>query len=545
MSSRLPRGTVAAIAVCASVAITALLVALAVYLHRRRSTNQRKQNFIQNPRMNRFRRFSWMSRTNRSLHGDAEKDGHEYVQEVPRHSDVGVLDITQKSAEDMEDEEITTEGRDINAGNVRREGRVASQNSDGSFSIELPKQPERVRSSLSAEAPSPTPPPPLRDSGSPIVLRTSRPRGPRDMRGSWGEHARQSSRGILLSDIGTNDAEEAGPLPRLGLVQQSPFRVNFQDVPQEVSPTRTSEEQHVSTGMSIPHSLKVALFGHDPESEPSVNSAVTPNTFGMAANPDTPRVLPEAHAAAAADPHLSFLDMESSGGTSIKSSAHSKRQSNTDSTTGSSRPDYGSVDYALLPPLNRKSLALSMNIGGGPTSSRPSLSPSISLQPIPLPPLPSHRPEITIPEDAFTSSSNARSHIASPSEGPSPTDSLPATVSDIHFRHSSYSTVSQRSESRRVSAINRSSGSHRLPHPPLPTSASENRPFIVQKLLGMHGGPPSASTTPFASPITPGFSAPGPSTPLRALPSPASPAFTPTSPAFFRPSTRDSSGRTK
>ena len=515
MHSKLSRGAIAAIAVCVAVAVIVVLILVGVFIHRRRSSTRRKQGFLQNPRLNRLRRFSWMSRSNRSHHADSEKEHHDFPREESRRDEAGVLDITSKSAEDM-DEEDDVEDRDINARTVRRDGRVASQNSDGSFSIDLPKMPDRGYIRASTDSASP---PPQRESTlSPIIFRTSRPRGPREMHTSSPSHGREGSRGILLSDVGRSD-KDPSTLPKIETM--SPLRVNFQDVPQEVSPIRP-EERHVSTGAtSIPHSLKIALFGHDSSPEPST-SAVPPT-------PTTP----------AGDPHVSFLDLESSAATSIKSSARSARQSVSGSTSSSSRPrDHGSTDFASLPPTTRKSFALSMNIGGGPTSSRPSLSPSISLQPIPLPPLPAG-PAVAIPEDVASSSDKAEAQAGPSGQEHSPTESIPLTVSDIHFRHSSYSTFSQPSESRRASAVNRSSGSHKPPHPPLPIPP-ETKPFIVQKLLGMHGTPTS---TPFASPTSPGFGVPGPSSwragGRRIVPLPRPPGQGPTSP------TRDSPSRTK
>ncbi|THH28387.1 hypothetical protein EUX98_g5805 [Antrodiella citrinella] len=434
-----------------------------------------------------------MSRGTRSQHGDPEKDHHEYVQEEPRRSEAGVLDITAKSAEDTEDGEV--EEVDLNGRPLHRKGRIASQNSDGSFAIELPQLPDRghVRASASSAELLPpsrdSPPPP-----SPIVF--------------------HGSRGILLSDVeGVRD--EAGGLPQIETI--SPLRVNFQDVPPRED---MRQDRPASEGAaSIPTSLKIALFGHERSAEASTAAPATPTT-------------------PAGDPHLSFLDMESSTSTSIKSSARSARQSASGSTKSSSNPraDNASTYYAILPPPpNRKSLALSMSMGPGPTSSRPSLSPSISLQPIPMSPETIQRPALSIPEDALTSSDKGDERAGQLEFIPSPTDSLPLTVSDIHFRHSSYSTVSQPSESRRASAANRSSGSQRLPHPPLPLGP-ENKPFIVQKLLGMHGTPP----TPYSSPTTPQFGVAGPSH-RRAG---SAGVVSPMSPGFFIP-TRDPTGRTK
>lgn len=82
-----------------------------------------------------------------------------------------------------------------------------------------------------------------------------------------------------------------------------------------------------------------------------------------------------------------------------------------------------------------------------------------------------------------------------PTDPHSPTDSIPFTVSDIHFRHSfsDYATI----DSRRTSA-----NSALPPHPPLPhrdrtalLSYSVPPPYIVQRVLGMV---PLRSPTPAA-----------------------------------------------
>lgn len=161
---------------------------------------------------------------------------------------------------------------------------------------------------------------------------------------------------------------------------------------------------------------------------------------------------------------------------------------------------------------------------GAATASRPSLCPNVSLHPVPLSqsaltlststerPLPSpDTPAIEGPDQDFPYDTN---------QLPSPTDSIPYTVSDIHFRHSTHSSVSMPAESRRTSAY-RWSGSHRPPHPPLPsagpsspTRPSHRRggsqsgsqsvpPLIVQRLLGRAAVSNPAS--PFGSPITPQF----------------------------------------
>ncbi len=69
----------------------------------------------------------------------------------------------------------------------------------------------------------------------------------------------------------------------------------------------------------------------------------------------------------------------------------------------------------------------------------------------------------------------------------SPTESVPVTVSDIHFRHSSDDEPGE-PESRRTSTA---VSEHPPPHPPLP-QRSYTSPFIMHKLFGTPEAPPTA-----------------------------------------------------
>jgi hypothetical protein len=69
----------------------------------------------------------------------------------------------------------------------------------------------------------------------------------------------------------------------------------------------------------------------------------------------------------------------------------------------------------------------------------------------------------------------------------SPTESVPVTVSDIHFRHSSDDEPGG-PESRRTSTA---VSEHPPPHPPLP-QRSYASPFIMHKLFGTPAAPPTA-----------------------------------------------------
>jgi len=111
----------------------------------------------------------------------------------------------------------------------------------------------------------------------------------------------------------------------------------------------------------------------------------------------------------------------------------------------------------------------------------------------------------TAPTSALSSGHNRVPHIIihpstllrplRNSSGVSPTESVPVTVSDIHFRHSSDDEPVD-PESRRTSA---GVGEHPPPHPPLP-QRSYTSPFIMQKLFGAQASPPAGGQPPLQTP---------------------------------------------
>ncbi|KAI0786650.1 hypothetical protein C8Q75DRAFT_808179 [Abortiporus biennis] len=544
-SSSLPGGAIAGIVVAAVVVVLSLVI-LVIYLwRRRRQSTQRKRNLLINPGLGRLRRLSFIARSIHSRQGDPEKSDptRDDVQEVGRSTGDAVLDISPVKEESDDDDE---HGQDIRVISRVGSGRHASQNSDGSYSIDLPDLSHQGTYSPLRISVMPRSSPVSRPtSASQGATRSPRPRGPRNMNSPLSPHTRDSSRGILLShmepvispegDIASESKIYGGPS------QASPLRVNFEDEAFGTSLQRR-EGRYTSAGVfSLPQSLKQALSLAPQRAEDGGDELVLP--------PPGPHEGQSRRSGR--ESHYSFLDMESSASASLKSGAQSTRQSRSSSNRTSSHntssdqpvPD---VPTLLLPDL-RKSLHLSMAIGA-PSSSRPSASPHISLKPVSLPsPATPQEPLPTLPMDIVsheTTHSDSPNHpqfnrSSSPEPDamkselpemlPSPTDSIPLTVSDIHFRHSSYSTVSQ-SESRRASAVQPFSaqGVLRSPHPPLPNSphsasqsqppVPETRPFIVQKLLGMPTG--SGPSTPFSSPTIPAFhsSGSGPSGRASALP---------------------------
>lgn len=533
-SSKLSNGAIAGISIAASVAFLALIALVVFCGRRRRRANRRKQSLIVNPRLSSLRRFSFIARSirspsNRSIHSPpGEKDPH-FSPKALEGSEGGVLDIrAHKDGEDEID--------DLEAAGGIHEIRHPSQNSDGSFSIDLPELPSRgyshLRTSSGQQSIPISPVPasaPVPVTTSRFSVRPSKPMGPRSMNPTSPTimHQRETSRGILLAEMYRaamgDDHADANAEPSSSVVQASavglrqsqqpeefsPLRVNFEDEPYETALQRR-EGRYASAGViSLPQSLRLALsFESSNPSSPLIplHVAVTHSTPVTPITPITPVTPVAQQHGFRHDHHLSFLDLDSSGSASLKSGGKSTTQSRSNSTRSSSKSRYDpstTTDYGSLLPDRRISLGLSMAMAG-PSSSRPSLSPNISLQPVSLPAQSSpHEPASVIPEDA--SQQIDPDNNGQPMDFlPSPTESIPHTVSDIHFRHSSYSTSSFPTDSRRTS-VNRFSGIQR--HPPLPgTSAApppEPKPFIVQKLLGM--APSGAGpATPYSSPTTPG-----------------------------------------
>ncbi|KAL1945769.1 hypothetical protein VTO73DRAFT_1771 [Trametes versicolor] len=550
-SSGLSKGTIAALAIGITLAVALVAVAAVCCARRRRRIARRKREMLVNPRISRAGRLSFLFPHKRLSHAGekaAEREGQ---------GGQGVLHISsphpdapekQDESEDEEDGDGTGEGTGeagdeeshaqrfsaAEKGKARalRKSNASTKNSDGSYSIDLPDLTiaQVPRGYLPASMVPSTPSPPRTFGGtlpSPVSPRSPKPRGPREMQG------RDSTRGILLTNMGpTSPGEDDADgdvrlrapsyLPDTHI---SPLRVEFATELPERPDRRTERAISTGTAVSLPQSLQQALS--EQRSSRAVSAEVP--------SPTRP------------EPVFSFLDFNNSS--TSTSLSRTQRQSGTDSTgkstSSSSKRNTGSehsthsqtVNWASLPPDRRISLGLSMTVSGGPTASRPSLSPSVLLQPVALPaqaapPLP------TIATDDQTLSSSSSDELEGPDQAfpydaaggqlPSPTDSIPFTVSDIHFRHSTQSSLAGGPESRRASA-QRLSGSHRPPHPPLPglpaSPTSPSRalhahhrggsvggsqtvpPFIVQRILGRT--PSSNPGTPFGSPIAPQFASIG------------------------------------
>ncbi|KAI8994010.1 hypothetical protein BD414DRAFT_411509 [Trametes punicea] len=538
-SSGLSKGAIAALAIGITLAVAALLVAVLFFVRQRRRRERRKREMLVNPRINRAGRLSFLFPHKRFSQG-----GHRAVQKGSgrQTEGQGVLDIrsSHPDVREKHEESEAEDGRDGEGDNDSEPGErrfsaaekgkgpatgrsSASKNSDGSYSIDLPDLTiaQVPRGYLPASTVPSTPSPPRTIPGSLASPRGAlRPRGPREMQG------RDAARGILLTHLDTatvSAAEENGVVaaspPYLPEAHISPLRVEFASELRERPDRRTERHISTATSASLPPSLKQALSQQRTSELP----------ISIAPSPTRP------------EPVYSFLDFNSSTSTSLSRSQRHSSSNSTGKSRSSSRSKRNtgsehsaqtqSVNWADLPPDRRVSLGLSITIADAATASRPSLSPNVSLQPVPLPPPVPPLPAIHTDQQPSSSESGEPEgpdqpypYDAAGGPLPSPTDSIPFTVSDIHFRHSTHSSVSGIPESRRASAQQRLSGSHRLPHPPLPgiTSgpSSPTRPthgpqdsaaggsqtappFIVQRILGR--APGSTSVTPFGSPTTPQF----------------------------------------
>ena len=567
--SSLSRGAVAGLAIGVTLAVAALAVAIVFCMRRRRRNSRRKEEMLVNPQINRARRPSFLFPHKRRSEAISERKAQKALE--GGYEPGGVLDIRsptpavhEKEDSDDSDGEDEEDGQRLSAaekGKARALRRSnASKNSDGSYSIELPDLTiaQVPRGYLPASAVPSTPSPPRTLIPSPTSPRSpARPRGPRDLPG------RESTRGILLSNMSSGPAQvdEDGTLmvgpSYLPEAHISPLRVEFASDVQNRPEGRG--ERHISTGaMSLPQSLRQALSQQVASQVPV---------------PPSPSV---------SDRIYSFLDFSSSStstslsrsqrhsssnstGKSRSSSMRSKRKSGSENSNSHSSQSQA-VNWATLPPDRRISLGLSMTVGAGGTTSRSVPNINVTLHTVPLT---QSTPALSSPEDQHAPSTPDTPEQEGPDQPfpydanqlPSPTDSVPYTVSDIHFRHSTHSSILSMptAESRRASAnIYRLSGSHRPPHPPLPSAgpSSPTRPthqrggsqaggsqsvppFIVQRILGraVSPGAGSASGTPFQSPTTPQFASMTVAAAARTSTSPS-----PTPPRVAHGSTSSSSG---
>lgn len=349
------------------------------------------------------------------------------------------------------------------------------------------------------------------------------PRSPTISLGRTGTHARGSSRGVPMQDIlageGVDNGEARRPPSSVALGQAT-----YEGTPPSVSPQDQEVVEHTEE----------RTFGLTP-----VVSVPPLPRPGVAASS------PAQEGSDQSQPSYSFLDISASSQASSVSVRHPGLGPSTSSSSGSMQrrtdepfsstrrvslpfamgyhhdPLTGQRDRSDLshpPPTGIEFPRFSLNVRPLPRIPRSAVEPRIESM---LPTLPPravrshtqstpplhvrtefHEPQqlprsvsSTGPPTSALSGGNRVPHIiihpssllrAHPrtSSVISPTESVPVTVSDIHFRHSSDDEPGE-PESRRTST---GVGEHPPPHPPLP-QRSYTSPFIMHKLFGTPAPP--------------------------------------------------------
>ncbi|KAI0048280.1 hypothetical protein FA95DRAFT_1098201 [Auriscalpium vulgare] len=449
-TSGMPRGTIAAIAVAASLGFLVLCILLFCTWRRRRRMNI----------LHRRRMFASTSGSDLS----------------------GVLDI----APGTEDPEGKT---------LDKSKSIARDPSGGSlsFTLELPVQDHTSLRGSVQELPR-----------SPTVSLAGR---------THNNHVRETSRGALMQDISTSDGVY------VGVREQSPFHVDFAARVRQNSEGRPHPFAHQNT----PSEARAS----NTENSLPVLSLPLPPRFNVISS------TPVATEAPHRQPSYSFLDISTS---SRESSLGDGRRvpsiaTSSSSSMGARIRRFSEMSFAPTRPISlpfalqyhrnsslgipsrrhsperdsppRSARHLSLHSPTSPIRPLPRIphSPPASPGPSPDAPtnplLPMELPELRVqtqyrsqpipnPPSAGPSQPSAfasntmhlHPHRSSRPPAASPTESVPVTVSDIHFRHSSDEEEEGAPGSRRSSA-----GLHRPPHPPLP-QPSYASPFIMQKLLG-------------------------------------------------------------
>ncbi len=348
------------------------------------------------------------------------------------------------------------------------------------------------------------------------------PRSPTVSVGRTGTHARESSRGVLMQEISATDSSSNSgvrqtPLPDPQAQATNEFTAI--SAPPQDQETETPEHVEGRTFELTPvipapvFSHVSALGGVDPTQEPSDRSQPSYSFLDITASSrgsSTRRTGPNASSSSSSSGSLQRRSYEPFSST---------RRISLPFAMGFSS---GGLRDRTDPSANIEFPRMSMNIRPLPQIPQGALAPEIEPPDLPrLPPralrphaqstpplhvrtqfeepqqLPRSVSVTTAPPTSTLSSSHAVPHIiihpssllrSHPrnSSAVSPTESVPVTVSDIHFRHSSDDDQVE-PESRRTSA---GVGEHPPPHPPLP-QRSYTSPFIMQKLFGSQASPPA------------------------------------------------------
>ncbi|KAI0256228.1 hypothetical protein BJV78DRAFT_1278762 [Lactifluus subvellereus] len=377
------------------------------------------------------------------------------------------------------------------------------------------------------------------------------PRSPTVSLGRTGTHARGSSRGVPLQEISTPDGVDSGETRR---------------TPSSDAQGRTTSEDARTSGSPRDRETPEQSEGRTFELSPALSEVPLPQSSVIASTP--------AHVSSERSQlTYSFLDISaSSRSSSVRQAAHlsssssisdslrrrsdeplspSRRislpfamgynlpASSQDIISGPSGPSFASVTFPRfslnirpLPRIPQAAVAPETGPSQLPLAARGTVRPHTQSSPplhvqtqfdVPQP-LPRSVSVTPAPPTSAQSGGNPVPHIVihpslsrphlRASSVVSPTESVPRTVSDIHFRHSSDDERGE-PESRRTSALE---GEHLPSHPPLPVRPYTS-PFIMHKLFGIPVSPPlsaggqSSLQSPGAGPSEPRDRDPSPDRP--------------------------------
>ncbi|KAA1472827.1 hypothetical protein DENSPDRAFT_206599 [Dentipellis sp. KUC8613] len=411
----------------------------------------------------------------------------------PRKTDDtgGVLDIAP-GADTAEDEDDRGDSK----------SKVYTKEGSISFTLDLPIQTRASRTSSQRTK---------SDNGIQIL-----PRSPTvSLVRPQASHHRDSSRGALLLDVPSDST------PYLDVEEQSPFHVSFHMRSREGSGffRRASGQEHSNgsgNGTRQPHDEEgLQLTPVTSQPPPRVNVISSSPHPRAGEGGDEGREVRYSFLDISS-PELSLQEAPSVANHSSSSSSASPR-SHANRLSGESErrrlslvsafnyhhsaPAFMALSPPLpplppipnMPPRSASMLGQISSIRPLPRIPQASISEAEPARPQSSPSPPLFPPALTLQTHLPASGSHPLTSTSTPASGPgphaniflqtpsaaaahataaSPTDSIPVTVSDIHFRHSSEGTDD---DNRRASDL--------PPHPPLPARGYAS-PFIMQKLLG-------------------------------------------------------------
>lgn len=342
------------------------------------------------------------------------------------------------------------------------------------------------------------------------------PRSPTVSLGRTGTHARGSSRGVPLHEISIPDGVDSGETHQTPS-SDAPGRITSEDVRASASPRgqETPEQSEGRTFELTPALSEVRLsqssvIASTPAEVPSERSQLTYSFLDISASSrsssmrQTGRHL--SSSSSISDSVRRRSDEPLSPSRRISLPFAMGFHSSQDIMSGPSGPSTTSVAFPRfslnirpLPRIPQAAVVPEGSPSRGTVRLYTRSSPPLHVQtqfeePQPVPRSVTVTPApLTSPQSGGNAvphiiihPSLSRPHLRA-SSVVSPTESVPVTVSDIHFRHSSDDERGE-PESRRASAL---TGEHPPPHPPLPERPYTS-PFIMHKLFGTPVSPPQS-----------------------------------------------------